>query len=103
MTKKYDLTSLEIKKAIVLDIPKHKKDDFTVSPIFSEQQSVLTPSLSKFFKESIIKALARDRSFKICYNDKSTSPVNKCISGILTDNKKFVHESKEIGQHLHNI
>ncbi|MFD0797171.1 nucleoid-associated protein [Maribacter chungangensis] len=100
---KYDLTTLDIQQAIVHDIPKHRKDDFTISPTFSEQTSELTLSLGKFFKESIIKALARDRSFKICYNEKSDSPVNKCIKTIINDNEKFVHESKVIGQHLFNI
>jgi hypothetical protein len=103
MIKYYDLTSLEIKQAIVHDIPKHKKKDFSIAPVFSQQESELSRSLKDFFKESIIKALGRDRAFKICYNAKSDSPVNKCINSILTDKKKFVHQSKEIGQHLFNI
>jgi hypothetical protein len=59
--------------------------------------------LRDFFKENIIKALGRDRAFKLCYNNKSDSPVNKCVNDILTNGKKFVHQSKEMGQHLFNI
>lgn len=103
MTKYYDLTSFDIQHAIVHDIPKHKKIDFTIAPTFSEKESELSASLKAFFKESIIKALGRDRAFKICYNAKSESPINKCINSILTSKKKFVQQSKGMGQHLFNI
>lgn len=102
MIKNYDLTTLGIQKAIVHDIPKHKKDDFSISPIYSEQESLLNESLKSFFKENIIKALGRDRSFKICYNKKSDSPINKCVDSILFDDKNFVFQSKEIATHLYN-
>ena len=103
MTKNYDLTTIEIESAIVHDIPKRKKDDFSISPIYSEQVSELSNSLKDFFKENIIKALGRDRAFKICYNKKSLSPVNKCINSIFEDENNFIFQSKELATHLFNI
>lgn len=103
MIKYYDLTTLDIQQAIVHDIPKHKKKDFSITPTFSAKESELSTSLKDFFKESIIKALGRDRAFKIIYNAKSNSPIHKCVNSILTTEDRFVFQSKEIGQHLFNI
>lgn len=104
MTKPYDLTTLEIEKAIVHDIPKHKKHDFTISPTFSQQESALTDSLKLFFKDSIIKSLGRDRAFKICYDTDSSSPINSYVDVIIqNEDDDFVNKSIEIGQHLFNI
>lgn len=103
MKKKYDLTSLEILSAIVHDIPKHKKNDYSVAPTFSQKESDLTDNLKLFFKDSILKALGRDRAFKICYDSDSTSPVNGHINEILKSDNNFVKQSINIGQHLFNI
>ncbi|OAD91462.1 hypothetical protein A7A78_02910 [Aequorivita soesokkakensis] len=103
MKKVYDLTTLKITKAIVHDIPKHKKNDFSLAPIFSQQESSLTDELKLFFKDSIIKALGRDRAFKICYDPSTLSPVNNHVNEILYSDQTFVNNSIEIGQHLYNI
>lgn len=99
----YDLTSLKITNAIVHDIPKHKINDFSVAPIFSQKESSLTPYLRLFFKDSIIKALGRDRSFRICYDQSTDSPVNSHVSDIIKSDIDFVNQSIGIGQHLFNI
>lgn len=103
MNKIYDLTSIKIIKAIVHDIPKHKKNDFSIAPVFSQQESKLTESLKLFFKDSIIKALGRDRAFKICYDSESESPVQSNIQNIFSKKSNFVRESINMGQRLFDI
>lgn len=104
MSRPYDLSTLSIKKAIVHDIPKHKKDDFSKDPIFSSQESELSERLKLFFQDSIVKALSKDNSYKISYKEDSTSPVQTQINTIITSTPDdFVNQSQHIGQHLFNI
>lgn len=103
MSKTYDLTTLEITNAIVHDIPKHKKNDFSVTPTFSQRESSITDSLKLFFKDSIIKSLGRDRSFKICYDSSSLSPVQNHVNTIIQSDSNFVNQSVKVGQHLYDV
>ncbi len=103
MKTKIDLTTLSIEKAIVHDIPKHKKNDFSVAPTFSQQESELTTELKLFFKDSISRALGRDRAFNICYDSSSDSPINNYVDLMIDNDDSFVNKSKDIGQHLYNV
>lgn len=104
MKKHYDLSLLEIEKAIVHDIPKHKIHDYTRTPIFSQRESVISERLKLFFIESIVKALSKFNSFKICYKPNSESPIKDLVNTILSSPEDdFVNKSQEVGQHLFNV
>lgn len=104
MKKNYDLSLLEIEKAIVHDIPKHKIHDYTRTPVYSERESEISERLKLFFVENIVKALSKFNSFKICFKPKSESPIKDLVTGILsTSENDFVKNSQDIGQHLFNI
>lgn len=99
-----DFSSIKIDELIVHDIPKHKQSDTSKSPIYSQKVSDLPDGLRLFFKDKIVNALSSDRSFKVCYDTDSTSPMKRHCSDILNDDYvDFVDKSKKIAKHLFDI
>lgn len=100
---KVDTSLIVIEKIIIHDVPKHKKNETGIEPIFSEQESEITDGLRLFFKGKINSALQSDRSFKICYDSESDSQVPLYVSKILSDEKDFIEQSRAITQRLFDI
>lgn len=103
MSKKIDLSQLNIKRIIVHDIPKHKLGDLSIEPTYSDNESTLNTGLKSFFKLKITQALSSDRSIKVVYDAESTSPVSYLIERQLSDEKNFIQFSKDLTQHLFTI
>ncbi|MGZ3757253.1 MAG: nucleoid-associated protein [Mucilaginibacter sp.] len=99
------LNTILIKNIIVHSIPKHKKDaDGSVEPKYSKQESKLSDGLKLFFKDKITQALDSDKSFKICFNNSSTSPVSYISRQLLTKHgDNFIEHSKNLAKHLYDI
>jgi hypothetical protein len=101
MAIKIDTTTIQIDRIIVHDIPKHKKGEKGIEPSYSEQESTLTDGLRNFFKGKVMDALGSDKSFKICFDEETDSPVSWLNSELLKSNgSNFVLQSKSITQHL---
>jgi hypothetical protein len=104
MAQKIDTTTILIERIIVHDIPKHKKGEKGIEPNYSEQESKLTQGLRNFFKDKVVQALGSDKSFKICFNEESDSPVSWITNEVLkSDGSNFVLQSKAITKHLFEI
>lgn len=104
MTLKIDTSSILIERIIVHDIPKHRKGEQEIEPNYSEQESKLTQGLRNFFKEKVTQALSSDKSFKICFDEESTSPISWINKEILeSDGLNFPSQSKAITKHLFDI
>lgn len=102
MTKKIELSSIQIEHIIVHDIPKHKKDDLTIKPTYSERESKISDGLRYFFKDKVIQALGSDRSFKICFENNSSSPISWIIKEMLSSKEpNIVQPSKAMTKHLY--
>jgi hypothetical protein len=69
MVKTVDTSTIEIEKIIVHDIPKHKKGQIDLEPNYSEQESNLSETLKKFFKDKVVQSLSSDKAFKICFDE----------------------------------
>lgn len=54
MAQKIDTSSILIEQIIVHDIPKHKKGEPGIEPIYSEKESKLTDGLRNFFKDKVV-------------------------------------------------
>jgi len=98
------LNTIKIEKVIVHSIPKHAKDKLDVEPTYSELESTLSGGLKLFFKDKIIQALGSHKSFKICFNNGSESPVSYvCTEMIAKSADGFVQHSKVLAKHLFEI
>lgn len=99
-----DLGSFVIAKAIVHDIPKHKKGEVDTQPRYSENISTLNDGLKSFFIKKISSALKGEKTFQVCFNKHATTTVPQLITGIISDAKNdFVGTSKEITKQLFSI
>jgi len=104
MSKELDFGVLSLKNIIVHDIPKHRKDDYSVAPNYSEAETILDETLKLFFKTKINHALNSDKSLKICFDTNTTSPMPYLVGEtVRSDISQFVFFSKEMGKHLHEI
>lgn len=104
MAIKIDTTSIQIERIIVHDIPKHKKGEEGTAPNYSEQESKLTDGLRKFFKDKVVQSLSSDKSFKICFDAESDSPISWISNEFLkSDGSNIVLQSKAITKHLFDI
>lgn len=99
-----DLSTILIEKVIVHDVPQHKKQDFAITPNYSEQESKLSDGLRSFFKDKVVQALGSDKAFKICFDDANTSPAPWLVSEMLKTNcKDIVTSTKSIAEHLFKV
>jgi hypothetical protein len=102
--KKIDLSTITIERIIVHDIPKHQKNDYSIEPNYSLQESHLTDGLRLFFKDKVLQALNSDRSFKICFDDNSDSTVSWLAGeSMKSDGSLIATHSKEIAKRLFEI
>jgi hypothetical protein len=102
--KKIDLQTITIEKAIVHDLPKHKKSETSIQANYSEKDSVLTDGLKHFFKQKVVQALISDKAFKICYDEDNSSPVGYLVSDMLkTKCVDIVNSSKAIAKQLFEV
>lgn len=98
------LNTIIVEKVIVHSIPKHAKDDLDIEPTYSELESTLSDGLKLFFKDKIVQALGSHKSFKICFNDASDSPVSYvCAEVIGNKGVGFVEHSKVLAKRLFEI
>lgn len=101
--KSIDTSTLEITSIIVNDIPKHKKNDNSNEPEYSETISTLTVGLRLFFKDKITQALNSSKALYICYEDETLSPVPRLIEKLLSEKgQNIIPQSKAISSHLYN-
>lgn len=98
-----DYSLLVIDKLIIHDVPKHKKNETSGSPNYSENESSITDGMRSFFQDKIKAALNSDQSIKVCFKDETASSVPSCINRIVTSDDSFVEISKEIALNLYNI
>lgn len=104
MATSIELSSLKIEKIIVHDIPRHKQNDFSIQPNYSEQESTITDGLRLFFKDKVVSALSSDKAFKISYDPESSSPISWQVSELLKEKgKQLIDISKAIAKHLYEI
>ena len=103
--KSIELHTIVIEKIIVHDIPKHKKDELSVEPNYSQKESKLTDGLRNFFKTKVVEALRSDRAFKICFDDDNNeSPISWLAKESLeSDGSLIVTHSKAIAKYLFEI
>ncbi|WP_026704423.1 nucleoid-associated protein [Flavobacterium soli] len=99
-----DTGTITIEKIIVHSIPKHKKDDFTLEPQYSEQESSLPDDLRVFFKEKVVQSLGSNKELRVCYDTESVSPLSTHINKIIdSDGKDFISQSKSMAEYLYKI
>lgn len=104
MAKSIDSGSLQIERIIVHDIPRHSKGDYSIEPNYSAEESKLSDGLRLFFKDKAVDSLNSNRSFKICFNDESASPISWVANDMLvSDGSNIVDQSKVIAKHLFEI
>jgi hypothetical protein len=86
-------------------IPKHKKNtEGETEPKYSKLESKLSDGLKLFFKDKITQALDSDKSFKICFNNSSTSPVSYLTKDLLTGKGvSFIEHSKSLAKYLFDV
>jgi len=99
-----DTGTIIIKKIIVHSIPKHKKDDYTQEPQYSEQESSLPDELRLFFKDKVVQSLGSNKELRVCYDSESVSPVSTHINQIISSNgEDLISQSKSMAQYLFKI
>lgn len=104
MSIKLDTSTITIEKIIVHSIPKHKKDDFTIEPQYSEQESSLPDELRIFFKDKVVQSLGSNKELRVCYDPESVSPVSTYINQIISsDGVDFIKQSKLMTEYLFKI
>lgn len=104
MSKELDFTRLSIKEMIVHDIPKHKLNEYSVEPMYSDKTSTITDGLRVFFKQKVVDSLKSDRAIKVVYNDESISPVQLFATTLFDSaTPDFIQASKDITKHLYTI
>lgn len=103
MSNQLDFGLLHFNNIIVHDIPKHKKDDGSNDPIYSESETTINKELKSFFKNKINNALRSDKTLRICFDANTTSPMPYLISETIKSSiTQFVDVSKEMGKHLYD-
>jgi len=100
---KIDTGLLIMNKIVIHDVPKHKKGDTVIKPIFSENESEVSDVLKLLFKEKVNSALQRDTAFRICYDSGLKSTVPLFISKIMQNDDDFIAQSRAITQSLFDI
>jgi hypothetical protein len=104
MTNTIDSSTIKIERIIVHDIPKHAKDDFSITPNYSQKESTLTDGLKLFFKDKIVQSISSESSLKICYDKNNSSPIPWIIEKLLkSDGSELVKQSKLIAKNLYEI
>jgi hypothetical protein len=104
MAHKIDTTTILIERIVVHDIPKHKKGEKGIEPIYSQEESKLTDGLRMFFKDKVVQSLNSDKSFKICFDEDNPSPISWIANEVLTsDGSNIVSQSKALTKHLFDI
>jgi hypothetical protein len=104
MKKGIDVSTIEIENVVVHTIPKHKKDDLTSEPKYSEEPSLLTESLKYFFRDKIMSALSSDKVFRLAFDTESTSPIPVYANDISNKNELgLIENSRKIAQHLFEV
>lgn len=99
-----DLSSIQLDRVIVHDIPKHKKNEADIQPKYSQMESSLPDGLRLFFKDKIVKALQGDKAFKVLYDSENSAPTSRLIGQILSKEADlFVDTSKGLAKHLFDI
>lgn len=99
--KSIELSLLVIERIIVHDIPKHKKNDTSVTPSYSEQECEASDAMRRIFKDKIIAALDGEISFKICFDENKDSPVPLYVKEIMqSQNDVFISHTKKIADRL---
>lgn len=104
MVKTVDTSTIEIEKIIVHDIPKHKKGQIDLEPNYSEQESNLSETLKKFFKDKVVQSLSSDKAFKICFDEDNDSTIPWLVTEFINNNgTDVVEKSKAIAKQLFDI
>ena len=99
--KKQDISSLKIDHVIVHDIPKHSKNDASISPDYSYETIYLENELREFFKRKIVESLSGIESFKVCYNNNGSSSMPSITKNLLdADKEGFINYSRDAGKEL---
>lgn len=102
--KKIDTSTIIIDKLIVHSIPKRKKDDFSVEPEFSQNETELSETLKLFFKDKVIQSLQSNKELRVCYSPDNISPVSTYINNIIdSDGLSLIEQSKLITQYLFDV
>ena len=97
------LSELDIKKIIVHDVPKHKKNDYSKRADYSERESLLTEELKLFFRDKIVESI-NNKGFKVTFDHSPISPIPGTIKLLLnTPTKDFILRSKKVAKHLYDI
>lgn len=99
---KIDYSQLIIKRLIIHDVPKHKKNECG-SPRYSENESTITDGLRLFFQDKVKSALNSDQAFKVKIKEETESSVPLSISNIIKSEECFINESKVIAENLFNF
>jgi hypothetical protein len=101
---KSDLALLTVNRIIIHEVPKHFKQGGGSGPIYSEVESPLDQELAIYFQERMISSLGSTKSFDICIDSSSTSPVAGLLAKHLgSDGSEYVDITKKIADHLYNI
>lgn len=104
MSTEIKLNTIIIQKVIVHSIPKHSKNDLSIEPKYSKQESRLSDGLKIFLKDKLTQALGSDKSFKICFDNTNASPVSYICAQVLgTDGANFIDQSKQLAKYLFEI
>lgn len=102
--KNIDTSTITIEKIIVHSIPRHKKDDFSEEPLYSEKESSLPDDLRVFFKEKVIQSLGSNKELRVCYDSENLSPVSTYINEIINSNgNELISQSKLMTEYLFKI
>jgi hypothetical protein len=101
---KSDLALLRVNKVIIHEVPKHTKSGGGSGPIYSEIESPLDPELALYFQGKMVSSLGSTKSFNICVDPLSTSPVPDLLAKHLgSGGTDFIDITKKIAEHLYNI
>jgi hypothetical protein len=95
------LATLKIDKVIIHDVPKHKVRETSVSPEYSNVPIELDNALESFFKKKIVESISATASFKICFDQNSSSIMPSILQSLIySDIKTLVEYSKEAAKEL---
>ena len=99
--RRIELSSIQIERLIIHDIPKRLKHDENIKPLYSERESITPDGMRLFFKDKIIEALNNKKAFKICIDTDNTSMVPLWVNDIMTKEENlFIDLSKKIADKL---
>lgn len=104
MAIKLDTSTIKIDRTIIHSIPKHKKDDFSILPQYSEQESDVSDTLKVFIKDKVIQSLDSNKELKVCYNPDNVSPISTYVNQVLASKgKDLVTQSKLMTEFLFKV